>query len=146
MRATMVRTFVWLAILGIVTLALTVCSGPSAAPPLPTAVEVAVEPTRVPPQPTTGAEEPTDTPVPPSPTPVPPTDTPEPPSPTPVPATDTPEPPSPTPPTPTDTPEPTVDVSSVSSENCVTCHTDQATLEALAVEKEVKSEATSGEG
>jgi hypothetical protein len=145
MSATMVRTFVWLAILGVVTLALAVCSGPTTTPPLPTEVEVAIEPTTASPQ-STEPEESTDTPVPPSPTPVPPTNTPVPPSPTPIPATDTPEPPSPTPPPPTDTPEPTVDVSSASSENCVTCHTDQATLETLAVEKEVKSEATSGEG
>ncbi len=145
MSATMVRTFIWLAILGIVTVTLTVCSGPTTTSPLPTEVDVAVEPTTAPPQPTE-PEEPTDTPVPPSSTPVPPTNTPVPPSPTRIPATDTPEPPSPTPPPPTDTPEPTVDVSSVSSENCVSCHTDQATLEALAVEKEVKSEATSGEG
>jgi hypothetical protein len=32
------------------------------------------------------------------------------------------------------------------SSNCVSCHTDQGTLEYLAVEKEVKSEMTSGEG
>jgi hypothetical protein len=37
-------------------------------------------------------------------------------------------------------------VASLSSENCIGCHTDQATLEALAEDKVVKSEASSGEG
>jgi len=35
---------------------------------------------------------------------------------------------------------------SVGAMNCVTCHTDEPSLQALAVDKEVKSEATSGEG
>ncbi|MEJ2557745.1 MAG: hypothetical protein P8186_16260 [Anaerolineae bacterium] len=126
-----IRGSIWLVVLGIVTAGLTVCSGPTPAP-APTDVAVVAAPT--------------DTPVPPSPTPVPATDTPVPPSPTPVPPTDTPVPPSPTPLPPTDTPVPTVDASSVSAENCVTCHTDEATLQALAEDKEVKSEATSGEG
>jgi mono/diheme cytochrome c family protein len=39
-----------------------------------------------------------------------------------------------------------VDVASLSSDNCISCHTDDATLQELAEEKEVKSEATSGEG
>lgn len=126
-----IRGSIWLVVLGIVTAGLTVCSGPT---PVPKQTEVAV------------VAAPTDTPLPPSPTPVPATDTPVPPSPTPVPPTDTPVPPSPTPLPPTDTPAPTVDASSASAENCVTCHTDEATLQALAEDKEVKSEATSGEG
>jgi hypothetical protein len=47
---------------------------------------------------------------------------------------------------PTDTPEPDVDVASLSSDNCIGCHTNQETLEALAEDKVVKSEATEGEG
>jgi rhodanese-related sulfurtransferase len=35
---------------------------------------------------------------------------------------------------------------SVGASNCVACHTDKPSLQALAVEKEVKSEKTSGEG
>ena len=35
---------------------------------------------------------------------------------------------------------------SVAASNCVACHTDKPSLQALAVEKEVKSEKTSGEG
>jgi len=35
---------------------------------------------------------------------------------------------------------------SVGAMNCVTCHTDESSLQALAVEEEVKSEETSGEG
>jgi len=35
---------------------------------------------------------------------------------------------------------------SVGASNCVTCHTDKPSLQALAIEKEVKSEKTSGEG
>jgi hypothetical protein len=37
-------------------------------------------------------------------------------------------------------------VAFLSSENCVGCHTNQTILEALAEDKVVKSEATSGEG
>jgi len=47
-------------------------------------------------------------------------------------------------------PEPTPEAGllpvTVGAMNCVTCHTSEATLKALAVEKEVKSEKTSGEG
>jgi hypothetical protein len=140
-----IRGSIWLVVLVIVTAGLTVCSGPT---PVPQSTEVAVvaapTDTAVLPSPTPVPA--TDTVVPPSPTPVPPTDTPVPPSPTPVPPTDTPVPPSPTPLPPTDTLAPTVDASSVSAENCVTCHTDEATLQALAEDKEVQSEATSGEG
>jgi hypothetical protein len=146
-----------------------------AAVPSPTALgatEAPLPPSPTP-APETGTPlPPKDTPVPPSPTAVPPTDTPVPPTDTPEPEpeeaspTDTPAPepepeeatptytPEPEPESeevsPTDTPEPEpepdVDVASLSSDNCVGCHTDQETLEALAEEKEVKSEATSGEG
>jgi outer membrane biosynthesis protein TonB len=158
MSATIGRALVWLVFLGIVGAALTVCSGPATTLIPPTEVEVAALPTPVP----SGA---TDVPLPPSPTPAPETDTPPP-------ATDTPQPPSPTLPPPTDTPvsptdtpepepepeevsatdtpepepEPDVDVAALSSDNCVGCHTNQETLQALAEEKEVKSEASSGEG
>jgi hypothetical protein len=37
-------------------------------------------------------------------------------------------------------------VSAGGSETCIACHTNQETLEALAQVREVKSEATSGEG
>jgi mono/diheme cytochrome c family protein len=43
-------------------------------------------------------------------------------------------------------PAPTVDIASASSENCIACHTDEAILQGLAEDKDVKSEATSGEG
>ncbi len=49
----------------------------------------------------------------------------------------------------TSTTEPTVTSSPIanqSSENCVACHTAQAKLQELAVDKTAKSEATSGEG
>jgi mono/diheme cytochrome c family protein len=82
--------------------------------------------------PPTATPIPTDTPLPPTDTPLPPTDTPVPPTDTPVPPTNTPLPPTPTP--------------VLSADNCVACHTDEATLQALAVEKEVKSAETSGEG
>jgi hypothetical protein len=39
-----------------------------------------------------------------------------------------------------------VDVSTLSSDTCVTCHTSQETLQALAEDKKVASEASSGEG
>ena len=48
-------------------------------------------------------------------------------------------------PQPTPTPVAEVPVQAVAS-NCVSCHTNRQALEALAVEKEVKSEQTSGEG
>ena len=82
----------------------------------------------------------TATPVPPTATatPVPPTATPSPVPPT---ATATPVPPTPLPPT--NTPAPTA---IPNADNCVACHTDQAKLEALAVDKTVKSAETEGEG
>jgi outer membrane biosynthesis protein TonB len=39
-----------------------------------------------------------------------------------------------------------VDVSTLSSDNCVNCHTNQETLQALAEDKKVTSEASLGEG
>ena len=44
------------------------------------------------------------------------------------------------------TPEAALVPVTVGAMNCVTCHTDEPTLKDLAVEKEVKSEKTSGEG
>jgi len=49
-------------------------------------------------------------------------------------------------PVPQPTPEAGLLPVSVGAMNCVTCHTDEPSLQALAVDKEVKSEATSGEG
>jgi hypothetical protein len=84
----------------------------------------------------------TETPVPPTTTAtsVPPTQTATPVPPT---ATATPVPPTPTPLPPTDTPAPTP---IPSADNCVACHTDQAKMEELAVDKGRKSEETEGEG
>ena len=150
---TLARMSVWLVILGVLTIGLTVCSGPmpsevatvtpqavsqsaDAVVPSPTPVPAAdtrtVEPT----------EEATETPT------AEPTRA----------ATDTPT----VEPTEVATEEPTaeptqeateeataaaiVDVSTLSSDNCVTCHTSQETLQALAEDKKVASEASSGEG
>jgi hypothetical protein len=52
-------------------------------------------------------------------------------------------PPTPTPAPPTNTPTPTP---IPSADNCVDCHTDQAKLEQLAVDKTAHSEETEGEG
>jgi rhodanese-related sulfurtransferase len=51
-------------------------------------------------------------------------------------------------PVPKPTPPPVAELPSVSvgASNCVACHTDKPSLQAVAVEKEVKSEKTSGEG
>jgi rhodanese-related sulfurtransferase len=49
-------------------------------------------------------------------------------------------------PVPQPTPEAGLLPVSVGAMNCVTCHTSEETLKAMAVEKEVKSEETSGEG
>jgi hypothetical protein len=127
MKIKIIKTVIWPAILAIAIVGLAACGGPT-----PTA------------EPTEAAAVPTDTPVPPTDTPVPPSDTPVPPTDTPVPPTDTPAPPTDTPAPPTDTPTP--DLASLSSENYVGCHTDEKTLQALAEDKSVKSEATSGEG
>jgi hypothetical protein len=57
--------------------------------------------------------------------------------------TNTAVPPVPTDVPPTDIPEPTA---LPSAENCITCHTDEKVLQAMAVEEEVVSSETSGEG
>jgi hypothetical protein len=88
----------------------------------------------------TAAVQPTDTPVPATDTPVPPTDTLVSPTDTPIPPTDTPV------PTPTDTPPPPTATPVPSADNCMACHTDQALLQEIAVDKTVKSEETEGEG
>jgi hypothetical protein len=49
-------------------------------------------------------------------------------------------------PIPQPTPEAGLLPVSLGASNCVACHTDKPSLQALAVEKEVKSEKTSGEG
>jgi hypothetical protein len=49
-------------------------------------------------------------------------------------------------PVPQPTPEAGLLPVSLAASNCVACHTDKPSLQALAVEKEVKSEKTSGEG
>lgn len=85
-----------------------------------------------------GAATPAPTPVPPTATPVPPTQTPEP-SPTLAP-TETPE------PEPTATEAPTAAAVSVDSTNCVTCHTSEETLQALAVEEAPAEALSEGEG
>lgn len=67
--------------------------------------------------------------------------------PTEAPATQAPPAEAPTEPPATDTPAPTeAPAEMASADNCIGCHTDQPTLQALAVDQEVKSEATSGEG
>jgi hypothetical protein len=73
-------------------------------------------------------------------TPVPPTATATPVPPT---ATATPVPPTPTSLPPTNTPTPTP---LPSADNCVACHTDEAKLKELAVDKTAKSTETEGEG
>ncbi len=150
MQVRITRTIVWVLILAATALGVKACAGstPSVEP-----TEVAVLP-------------PTTTPIPPLPTSVPATDTPEPPpatatlvpptttateppaSPTAVPEEDTPTPE----PEPSATPEdeatatPEDEAVADDSGNCVGCHTSQETLEELAVDTTVESEATSGEG
>jgi hypothetical protein len=144
MNVRTVRMLIYLAVLVAVGLVVKACA----------TSEPTVEPTKV------AVVPPTTTPEPPLPTAVPPTDTPPPtetavpPSPTPAPPTDTPPPtetvalasPTAIPPEDTATPEPEVDLASATSENCVGCHTSQEVLQALAEDKTVQSEATSGEG
>ncbi len=77
----------------------------------------------------------------PTPTPIP---TAEPP--TKAPPTNTPVPPPTDTPAPTDTPVPPSPTPIPSADNCVTCHTDEETLKALAVEKQTGSKETEGEG
>jgi mono/diheme cytochrome c family protein len=150
MQVRIARTIFWLLILAVTALGVKACAGS----------KPSVEPTAV------AVLPPTTTPIPPLPTSVPATDTPEPPpatatlvpptatatevpaSPTPVPEEDTPTPE----PKPTAPPEeeaiatPEDEAVAGDSGNCVGCHTSQETLEALAVDKTVESEATSGEG
>jgi hypothetical protein len=49
-------------------------------------------------------------------------------------------------PEPADTATPESDDETASSDNCIACHTSQETLQALAEDKTISSEATSGEG
>jgi outer membrane biosynthesis protein TonB len=164
------RMSVWLVVLGIMTAGLTFCNGQapgevatvtppavsqSAATPVPSSTPVAVMDTPTVAEPTEAAiEEATETPT------AEPTEmvTEEPtPEPTEV-ATEEPTPGPTEAATEEPTPEPTqeateeataaavVDVSTLSSDNCVNCHTSQETLQALAVDKKVASEASSGEG
>ena len=63
----------------------------------------------------------------------------------------TPEPDAPAVPAPTADPAPEVDAQAMppmlaGAETCIACHTDKPALEELAVEQEVKSDKTSGEG
>ncbi len=112
------RQTLWcLLALGVLAMAMLAGCGPQPTPVAP------VPPT------TPAAPKPTDTPVPPTATPVPPS-----PTATPVPPTATPAPPTPTP------------TSPPSADNCVACHTQAETLQALAEEKAVKSAETEGEG
>jgi outer membrane biosynthesis protein TonB len=149
----LLRTLVWLVALGVIIVGLTMCTGTSPGPGA-TDAPVAVEPTQAAAAPPTA--EPTETSTP-EPTEAAATETPTA-EPAEAVATETPtvEPtaePTETPtvePTEEPTEEPTgapaVDVASLSSQNCVNCHTVQETLQALAEEKGVKSEASSGEG
>ena len=113
-----------LGLLLVLVLALVGCGGePTAAPTEPLPTEIAV-------QPTTPA---TETPAP---TEVPPTDVPTEPPPT--------EPPTEPPPTATPTEEPTPEP--VDDTACVTCHTDEETLKAVAEEPEETESLSEGEG
>jgi outer membrane biosynthesis protein TonB len=92
---------------------------------------VAVEPTTAPTEPPAPTSVPTEPPEP--------TDVPtEPPEPTEVPT----EPPPTDTPAPTETPEPVV----VDDSACITCHTDEETLKALAEEPEAAESLSEGEG
>jgi hypothetical protein len=124
MNVRMIRTLLWLVAVGAVATGLAACGGGDS--PTATAVPELVAAA-------------TDTSLPLTDTPIPPTDTP-------IPPTDTPIPPTPTSPPPTDTPTATVDPASLSSESCIACHTSEETLQALAEDNTVQSEATSGEG
>jgi len=110
----------------LVAMVLAACGSTPTAAPEPTAV--AVQPTE--------AAEPTAAPTEPPPTPVP---TEEPPTPVP-----TEEPPTPTEPPPTNTPEPTPEP--IDDTGCITCHTDDEMLKALAVEPEAPEVESEGEG
>jgi mono/diheme cytochrome c family protein len=147
----MIKTVIYLTVLVASGLSVRACSqAPAVLEPTRTA-QLPPTTTPLPPLPTSPPA--TDTAVPPSPTAVPPTETAVPPSPTVAPPTDTPEPASPTPAeesmaTPTTEAVATSEAETVAEggENCISCHTSQETLQALAEEPEVKSEATEGEG
>jgi hypothetical protein len=146
MQARIIRTVFWLIILAVTALGVKACAG-STSTPEPTAVAV-LPPTTTPEPPLPTAVPPTDTAIPPTETPAPPTATPteEPASPTPAAsATATAEPEDTATPEPEDTPTPEPEAAA-DSDNCIGCHTSQETLQALAEDKTVKSEATSGEG
>ncbi len=160
----LLRALVWLVVLGVIIVGLTVCTGPNPAQVAerpsgaeavsPTDTPAVVEQTAAATETPTAepTEEATETPTA-EPTEAAATETPTA-EPTEAAATETPtvEPTAEATETPTVEPteEPTVapavDVASLSSQNCVNCHTIQETLQALAEEKEVKSEASSGEG
>ena len=149
-----ISTLLYVGLLVITALATKACT--SSAPTIePTAVAAVISTTK-PEAPLPTAIPPTETPVPPSPTPAPPTDTAVPASSTPAPVEDTatPEPEDTATPEPEDTataeaedtPTPEEAEAMAGSDNCIACHTSQETLQALAVDTTVESEATSGEG
>jgi len=149
-----ISTLLYVGLLVITALATKACT--SSAPTIePTAVAAVISTTK-PEAPLPTAIPPTETPVPPSPTPAPPTDTAVPASSTPAPVEDTatPEPEDTATPEPEDTataeaedtPTPEEAEAVAGSDNCIACHTSQETLQALAVDTTVESEATSGEG
>ena len=119
-----------LALLGLLIIALATLAGcggqPAAQPTAVAQVETAVPPTEAPPTPTATA--------------IPPTQAPEP-SPTLAP-TDTPAPE----PTATATEAPAAEPVAIDSTNCVTCHTNEETLQKLAVEEEPAENLSEGEG
>lgn len=119
-----------LALLGLLIIALAALAGcggqPAAQPTAVAQVETAVPPTEVPPAPTATA--------------IPPTQAPEP-SPTLAPT----EMPAPEP-TATATEAPAAEPVAIDSTNCVTCHTNEETLQKLAVEEEPAEKLSEGEG
>lgn len=161
MISRIISTILYMGLLVITALATKACT--SSAPTIePTAVAVVIR-TTTPEPPLPTAIPPTETSVPPSPTAAPPTDTAVPASPTVEPEdtatpepedTATPEPEDTATPEPedtataeaADTPTPEEEEAVAGSDNCIACHTSQETLQALAVDTTVESEATSGEG
>jgi hypothetical protein len=119
-----------LALLGLLIIALAALAGcggqPAAQPTAVAQVETAVPPTEVPPAPTATAIPPTQAPEP-SPTL----------APTEVPAPE---------PTATATEAPAAEPVAIDSTNCVTCHTNEETLQKLAVEEELAEKLSEGEG
>ena len=146
MVSRIISSIVYVGLLVVTAVAVKACT--SSTPTVePTAVAVVI-PTTTPEPPLPTAVPPTETPIPPSPTPAPPTDTAVPASPTAIPVEDTatPEPEDTAVPEVEDTPTPEEDDAVAGSDNCIACHTSQETLQALAVDTTVESEATSGEG